>query len=211
MFNPVGFGNMLALAQDSDIIPGRYNSTFRRTCIIWGFSKIIRLTRDSDFEICNLWYDNYSIRGPNFPTRRGSKSYSNRACLIATATYGSELAEQVQMLREIRDNTILNTASGSTFMTGFNQFYYFFSPTIADYERENPIFKESVKLAITPLLTTLSIFNFVDINSEEEMLGYGIGIIFLNLGMYFVVPTIAAVKIRNFYRKIAIKHNLHIS
>jgi hypothetical protein len=29
-------------------------------------------------------------------------------------------------------------------MTGFNQFYYSFSPVIADYERENLLFKEAV-------------------------------------------------------------------
>ena len=43
-------------------------------------------------------------------------------CLIATASYGSELAPQVQQLRELRDNTILQTESGSAFMVGFNQF-----------------------------------------------------------------------------------------
>jgi len=92
-------------------------------------------------------------------------------CLIATAAFGSEMAPQVQFLREIRDNTVLQTQSGSTFMTGFNQFYYSFSPAIADYERENPAFKEAVKIAITPMLTSLAILNYVDIDSEEEMLG----------------------------------------
>jgi peptidyl-prolyl cis-trans isomerase B (cyclophilin B) len=75
-------------------------------------------------------------------------------------------------------------------MTGFNQLYYSFSPTIADFERENPVFKEGVKLAITPMLTTLSILNHVDIDSEIEMLGFGISIIALNIGMYFVAPAI---------------------
>ena len=118
-------------------------------------------------------------------------------CLIATAAFGSEMAPQVQFLREIRDNTVLQTQSGSTFMTGFNQFYYSFSPTIADYERENPAFKETVKIAITPMLTSLAILNYVDIDSEEEMLGYGIGIILLNIGMYFVAPAAIIFKIRN--------------
>jgi len=77
----------------------------------------------------------------------------NGGCLIATATFGSELAPQVQMLRELRDNTVLNTASGTSFMMGFNQFYYSFSPTIADWERENEIFKETVKLAGNVILT----------------------------------------------------------
>ena len=109
-------------------------------------------------------------------------------CLIATATFGSELAPQVQELRELRDNTLLQTSSGSTFMDGFNSFYYSFSPTIADWERQNPVFKEAVKITITPLLTSLSILNYVDMDSEAKVLGYGISLILLNIGMYFVAP-----------------------
>jgi len=75
-------------------------------------------------------------------------------------------------------------------MTGFNQFYYSFSPTIADWERENPVFKETVKVVITPLLASLSILNHVDIDSESSVLGYGIGIILMNVVMYFVAPVI---------------------
>jgi len=100
------------------------------------------------------------------------------------------MAPQVQFLREIRDNTVLQTESGTNFMTGFNQFYYSFSPVIADYERENPAFKETVKLALTPLLTSLTLLQYADINSESEMLGYGIGVILLNIGMYFVAPAV---------------------
>ena len=111
-------------------------------------------------------------------------------CLIATATFGSELAPQVQQLRELRDNTLLQTESGSAFMQGFNQFYYSFSPIIADYERQNPVFKEIVKLGITPLLASLSILNYVDMDSEFEVLGYGISLILLNVGMYFFAPGI---------------------
>jgi len=121
-------------------------------------------------------------------------------CLIATATYGSELAPQVQLLREIRDNTVLQTQSGTSFMTVFNQFYYSFSPAIADYERENTIFKETVKLTLTPLLVSLTLLQHVDIDSEYDMLGYGIGIILLNIGMYFVAPAVLITKIRSFYK-----------
>ena len=117
-------------------------------------------------------------------------------CLIATATFGTEMAPQVQFLRELRDNTVLQTESGTSFMAGFNQFYYSFSPIIADYERENPIFKEAVKLAITPLLASLTLLQFADINSESEMLGYGIGVILLNVGIYFAIPAAFIMKIR---------------
>ncbi len=117
-------------------------------------------------------------------------------CLIATAAYGSEMSPQVQLLREIRDNKVLSTESGNSFMTGFNTFYYSFSPTIADWERESPAFKETVKLGLTPLLASLSILNHVDIDSEQEMLGYGIGIILMNIGMYFVAPAIIVYRLR---------------
>jgi len=121
-------------------------------------------------------------------------------CLIATASYGSELAPQVQLLREIRDNTILQTQSGASFMNGFNHIYYSFSPTISDYERENPVFKEAVKITLTPLLASLTLLQYTDIDSEHEMLGYGIGLILLNIGMYFVAPAILITKIRSFYK-----------
>ena len=117
-------------------------------------------------------------------------------CLIATAAFGSEMAPQVQLLREIRDNTILQTESGSAFMTGFNAFYYSFSPAIADYERENPAFKETVKLTLTPLLTSLTLLQYADIDSESEMLGYGISVILLNIGMYFVAPAVLVMAVR---------------
>jgi glucose/arabinose dehydrogenase len=131
----------------------------------------------------------------------GQKSDADGGCLIATATYGTELSAQVQMLREIRDGVLFNTGSGATFMAGFNQFYYSFSPTIADWERQSPAFREMVKVAISPMLSTLSILNYVDIDSEQEMLGYGIGIILLNSAMYFVIPIFAIVKIRRHFSK----------
>ena len=110
----------------------------------------------------------------------------NGGCLIATTAYGSEMAPQVQLLREIRDNQLMNTESGVLFMAGFNQVYYSFSPLIADAERENPIFKEAVKITITPLLSTLSIMEHAQ--TESEVLGYGIGVILMNAGMYLGVP-----------------------
>ena len=107
-------------------------------------------------------------------------------CLIATAAYGSEMSPQVQLLREIRDNQLMNTEAGKSFMSGFNEMYYYFSPTIADMERENPMFKEVVKLGLTPMLSSLAIMENAD--SESEVLGLGLSVIALNLGMYIAAP-----------------------
>jgi len=140
------------------------------------------------------------IKAIDFHIPSATLAVEGGGCLIATATYGTELAPQVQQLREIRDNTLLETESGSAFMESFNQFYYSFSPTVADWERENPVFKETVKIAITPLLTSLSILNYVDMDSEETVLGYGVSLILLNIGMYFVAPVIGMMKIRDLYK-----------
>ena len=127
---------------------------------------------------------------------KSSQTKESGGCLIATATYGSELAPQVQQLRELRDNSLLQTESGTQFMGMFNDVYYSFSPIIADYERENPVFREMVKIAITPMISSLSILNYVDMDSESEVLGYGISLILLNLGMYLGVPAVVIVGIR---------------
>ena len=140
-----------------------------------------------------------SAQPDNPPSETPEPSSDNGGgCLIATATYGSELAPQVQQLRELRDTKILQTESGKSFMSSFNEFYYSFSPTIADYERENPIFKESMKLSLTPMLTSLSLLNHVEIDSEQEMLGYGISLILLNIGMYAGIPAFGILKLYQF-------------
>ncbi|WP_343045157.1 Ig domain-containing protein [Nitrosopumilus cobalaminigenes] len=114
------------------------------------------------------------------------KTEEGGGCLIATATYGTEMAPQVQLLREIRDNQLMNTNSGVSFMTGFNSFYYSFSPHVADLQRENQLFKEIVKIGITPLLSSLFVMEYAE--TDEEILGLGISVILMNIGMYFVFP-----------------------
>jgi hypothetical protein len=104
------------------------------------------------------------------------------------------MALEVQQLRELRDNQLLQTESGTQFMGAFNDIYYSFSPIIADMEREHPMFKEAVKLAITPMISTLSLMENAD--SESEVLGIGISVIALNLGMYLGVPAIVVIGIR---------------
>ena len=135
----------------------------------------------------------------------GSSYYENTSegggCLIATAAFGSEMSPQVQQLRELRDNVVMQTTSGHAFMTGFNQVYYSFSPYVADFERENIVFKETVKVALTPMLTSFSILSHVPIDTEQEMLGYGIGVILLNIGMYFVAPAVLITVLRKKLRK----------
>lgn len=155
--------------------------------------QVIRMTFALDFVFPP--YSNNVIRF-DMPIVDRTNDQGGGGCLIATAAFGTELAPHVQLLREVRNNAVFGTGSGAAFLTTFNSIYYSFSPTIADWERQNPIFKETVKIAIIPMLSTLSILNYVDIDSDQEMLGYGIGIILLNIGIYFVVPALVIIKLR---------------
>ena len=104
------------------------------------------------------------------------------------------MSPQVQLLREIRDNKLMNTEAGSAFMNAFNNVYYSFSPAIADMERENPMFKEVVKVGLTPMLSSLTIMENAD--SESDIIGLGLSVIALNIGMYIALPAIVVVGIR---------------
>jgi hypothetical protein len=91
-----------------------------------------------------------------------------RGCLIATATYGSELSPQVQFLRDFRDVTVLGTFAGNNFMTAFNGFYYSFSPNIASVIADNSVLRDSMKGLLYPLIgilqvssVTFSVFSFL--------------------------------------------------
>jgi peptidyl-prolyl cis-trans isomerase B (cyclophilin B) len=149
---------------------------------------------DNELSKFNESLDSFKILSQEIPEEPVTEN--GGGCLIATATYGSEMALEVQQLRELRDNILLQTESGTNFMNTFNDIYYSFSPVISDYERENPVFKEVVKLAITPMISSLSILNYVDMDSESEVLGYGISLILLNVGIYLGIPAVVIIGIK---------------
>lgn len=114
-------------------------------------------------------------------------------CLIATAVYGSELAPQVQVLREIRDGTLYETAAGTAFMEAFNQAYYAFSPQIADLELQSPELRAVTRAILAPLLYSLSVMSFAEPGSESDVVLLGSAAIALNLAMYGGLPVAAVV------------------
>jgi len=51
-----------------------------------------------------------------------------------------------------------------------------------------------VKIGITPLLSTLSVMSYAE--TESEVLGYGVGVILMNLGMYVAAPVMIVQQIK---------------
>lgn len=77
------------------------------------------------------------------------------ACIVATATYGSELSGEVQFLRGFRDNQVRKTFAGESFMSAFNIWYYSFSPYVADYINQSSSAKSCARLILHPLIKIL--------------------------------------------------------
>jgi hypothetical protein len=66
---------------------------------------------------------------------------SKSGCFVATACYGDYNSEEVLVLREFRDNVLLNSTAGLTFV----KFYYFVSPPIAKFIEKSSILKSIIR------------------------------------------------------------------
>lgn len=99
--------------------------------------------------------NNTSTTNNTGPAAQPQQSTKPSGCLIATAAFGSELTPQVQFLRGFRDDYVLKSLTGSSFINTFNTIYYSFSPQVADYEREQPWLQTTVKAALYPLFGIL--------------------------------------------------------
>ncbi len=70
-------------------------------------------------------------------------------CFIATAAYGTPLANEINVLRAIRDQYLLTNTIG----TAFVEFYYNVSPPIADFISHHPLIASLVRIILIPLIT----------------------------------------------------------
>jgi peptide/nickel transport system substrate-binding protein len=131
-------------------------------------------------------------------------------CLIATAAFGSELAPQVQALRDFRDGIALKTMAGASFMSVFNSAYYSFSPQVADYERDQPWLKATVRASVYPLLGILDLSTAVHdalaaFNGEAAIVGAGVTASSL-IGLLYFAPMAAVVVIASRKKQWDLKH-----
>ena len=117
-------------------------------------------------------------------------------CLIATATYGSELTPQVSFLRSFRDTQIMESKAGRSFMNAFNAWYYSFSPNIALWINNHEPSKPPIRGALTPLLSILTVtaylYEVFNVNPEAAALISGLTASLL-IGVVYLSPVGGAV------------------
>jgi PGF-pre-PGF domain-containing protein len=134
---------------------------------------------------------------PGDQTTPGQKS----GCIIATATYGSELAPQVQFLRGFRDDLVMRTLAGRGFMTVFNAWYYSWSPAVAASIASDPSAKAVMRAVLQPLLSILELsaatYRLFPSNGELGVVSAGLVASSL-IGLVYVVPpaTLVSVAVR---------------
>jgi hypothetical protein len=134
-------------------------------------------------------------------------------CLIATAAFESELAPQVQELREFRDGLALKTKAGASFMNIFNSWYYSFSPGVADFERNQDWLKSAVRTSVYPLLGILdlstTLFHTLSFNGEVAIVGAGLTASSL-IGLVYFAPVSALLIVAGKKKKWNMKYSKYI-
>jgi peptide/nickel transport system substrate-binding protein len=132
----------------------------------------------------------------NASSRSASFNVKKKGCIIATATYGSELSPQVQFLRGFRDNMVLKTFAGSSFMAVFDAWYYSFSPTVASTISGNEILRGGMKVVLYPLIGVLHLssgaFSLLSFNPELGVIMAGLVASSL-IGIIYFLPLVLLV------------------
>jgi hypothetical protein len=93
--------------------------------------------------------DTFSVTTKDAPAAvSGDSGGGGGGCFIATAAFGSELAGQVEILRQFRDRYLLTNAAGKKFVA----WYYRNGPVAASWIKDKPMAKAAVRVALYPLI-----------------------------------------------------------
>ncbi len=122
---------------------GRY----KPHCTVHNITSIMSKNFPGGSGFCQEFYQRNSYENTNKEKKSG--------CFIATAVYNSPTAPKVMILREFRDNILLQSKYGKSFV---NQ-YYKYSPNFADFLRGHKILKSIVRyIFIEPLVFIVKLF-----------------------------------------------------
>ena len=79
--------------------------------------------------------------------------WEGEPCFIATATYGTTMAEEIEILRQFRDEYLLPSPVGQALV----DLYYRISPPIAEFITEHPSLKPIVRAGLLPSVAMATI------------------------------------------------------
>jgi hypothetical protein len=119
-----------------------------------------------------------------------------QSCVIVTASYGSDLAPEVVYMRYVRDNMIGSTDTGNILVSGWNNFYYSWSPYVANMISHSETLQSTFRILLLPLVAIIHSTAYVYSGIAPLSLTSASIIAFIfaavsSTVIYFVIPVIA--------------------
>jgi hypothetical protein len=132
--------------------------------VLLATKKFLANSNSNGYAGCITWLENYDNKNEIIQaikdfvkTNPLIMEESKSGCFIATAAMGSELHPHVQFLRDYRDSVILKSSYREQFLKILD-FYYSFSPSIAEEMEKNRLTKIMIKYTVVyPIITGLKI------------------------------------------------------
>ncbi|MBS7622616.1 hypothetical protein KEJ39_02935, partial [Candidatus Bathyarchaeota archaeon] len=192
---PNGFSSPVTLGVKG--LPAYSNSTFEPRTLTPPGSSTLKISTSSTTPV-GSYILTITATG-NGLVRTVLVRLSMGACIVATATYGSELSPEVQFLRSFRDRIVKNTFAGDSFMTAFNTWYYCFSPPVADFISSHELAKGVVKVGLYPLIGILHVASAAHILFKDA-LEVGVflsgAVASMLIGTVYLTPALAPLMLR---------------
>ena len=116
-----------------------------------------------------LEYDSTVVEGAARQFRTLSSGGGD--CFIATAAYGTPMADEIQILREFKDEYLLTNPLGQALV----DLYYAFSPPIAGFIAEHPHLKPTVRAGLVPIVALSTVL--VNITTAENIVIVGLSVL----------------------------------
>ena len=101
-------------------------------------------------------------------------------CFIATAAYGTPLAEEIEVLRQVRDEHLLTNPVGGLFVS----LYYRISPPVADFIEDYPALQAVVRAELLPTVALSRLVVNTTFAQKMAIVG-GLALIPLALAVWF--------------------------
>ncbi len=144
-------------SNDVSILIGNGNGTFQ-AAVNYAAGGSPQSVTTGDFN-GNMWLDlavanggsnNVSILLAAIDTddNNGGGGGGGGSCFIATAAYGSKMNSHVKILRELRDRFLLESSIGKVFVN----FYYKYSPPVADFITKHANLRAIVRVSLLPVV-----------------------------------------------------------
>jgi len=119
-----------------------------------------------------------TMNGDYFITANFEEEPSDGGCFIATAAYGTPMAEEIEILREFRDEYLLTNPVGRALVA----LYYRVSPPMAEFIAEHPSLKPIVRTGLVPAVVISTVV--INTSPAEKM---------AIVGLLVLVPVVVAV------------------